>query len=369
MSSALRIEQDIAALFFDSDALKAPAYQLRRINTPKGRYYYAYDESMADPQIFIGMTSLLAVVIPKPEGLIKWMCSVGYDSSKEYMRVRASYGTFLHIQIAQYHLDGKKYDLDAVEKTLIDYIKKEPREVVESRHFDLSEWVRDIKMDLLSWFAFVKDYNVRPLAIEIPLAHPDGYSGTLDIPCRMDIPEKGMWGEVYKSGEKKGQPKQSTRYREVVAIADIKSTRKGTAHDDYRFQLAGYKKLWDYSFPDTPIEKMYNWSPNEWRKSPTYTLSDKTDDVDDEVFDGAVKLGKRILMKKDPEYQTIEGFVDEMTDLQSCIKQVSLMEHIKLRQTEPQAVEDVQHESPVEYLMNMVRQLQSQVEMLQEKIL
>ncbi len=365
MSNGLRIEDDIKALFFDSSALREPAYKLRRVNTKLGRFYYTHDDSMADPKIYMGMTSILSAVVPRPQQLIDWMVSMG-PSYKEYVAVKASFGTLLHLQIANFCLNGNKYNFDEVESIVKDYVRSEPKEIIESKYFNLSEWIENIKSDVLAWSVFVKDYKVSPIAIEIPLIHPSGFSGTIDIPARMTIDVEGDFGEKYKSGPRKGEVKLTKQPKEIIAIIDIKSTRKGSAHLDYRIQLAGYRRLMEANFPEIKIEKLYNWSPKEWRDQPSYTLSEKAD-ISDELFDSYIMLGKMAMMDKTPEYQEIVGSIDGDSDAMSCIRNISLIEHIK-KQSGKKEEKKVANLSQIEYLQGVVQQLQEEFEVLKQKL-
>lgn len=326
---ALTVEQ-VSAFYFDKEAMREPYYKLYRIATPKGRYYYSYEDGK--PIVFMGMTTMLGETMRQPEGLIKWIADIGYDKSREYMNVRASYGSLMHTEIANYHLNDRKYNLDEMESVVRKYIDEQPRFVRESEFFNLHQWVDDAKHDIVSWDAFVKMHNLVPIAIEIPLAHPDGYSGTLDIPCYMDIDVEGHYGEVYKSGPQQGKPKLTKQKMRFRCIVDMKSTRKGTGHEDKKFQLHGYKKLWDFNFPDAPIERLFNWSPKDWDTTPSWTLSEKTGMVSDEEYDAMMSLARRRLGGKDPVYIDLNGQISPDTDARNYIKTITLEEHIILQQ-------------------------------------
>jgi len=82
-------------------------------------------------------------------------------------------------------------------------------------------------------------------------------------------------GEVYKSGAKAGEPKESKQARKVTAMIDYKSGRKGF-YVSHEIQLKIYQELFEAVFPEDPIEKLYNFSPKDWRTSPSYNLKDQT---------------------------------------------------------------------------------------------
>lgn len=293
---ALPMEK-VTALYFDAEALREPAYRLYRINTPKGRYYYTFD---GEPVLYIGVTSMLAMVIPKAEGLIKWIADMGYEESRRYMMERAYYGTLLHIEIANF-LISKKYLFDNVPSTVTAYIEKDNLTV------NAEQWMTDLQKDMLAFCQFAYDYKVKPIAIEIMLVHPDGYSGTIDMICYMEVPISGFWGEVYKSGDRKGEPKETKKMVRQLCVVDIKSTRKGTAHEEKDVQLEAYKQLIEHNFPDMKIDRLYNWSPKEWRDTPTYNLNDKTDSVDMNKFYAWIRVAQIETEKKDNVFAEITG--------------------------------------------------------------
>src|SRR5690606_1373581 len=132
-----------------------------------------------------------------------------------------------------------------------------------------SDWITEIKKDILAFAQFMIAKNVKPIAIEIVLFHPeDNYAGAIDIVCEMDEEEKGFFGETYASGARKGEPKESKRTIRVNAIVDIKSGRKGF-HESHEIQLHAYKEMFQVHFPDVPIHRVYNWSPKDWRNTPS----------------------------------------------------------------------------------------------------
>lgn len=323
--SELPIEQ-VQAIYFDPLALREPSYKLYRINTPKGRYYYTLDE-FGIPKLYIGMTTMLAYVIPKPSGLLRWMSDMGYEKSQRYMREKAFYGTLMHTETANFCLK-KFYDLDTVDKVVSDYIFKNQLVLEFSTK---EQWIEDLKKDIAGWIQFCYEYNFRPIAIEVMLVHPDGYSGTLDYFGYMDIQVSGFWGEVYKTGERKDQPKETKKTVTVKAIIDLKSTRKGTGDEEKDVQLEGYKKLFEHNFPEHIVERLYNWSPKDWRSKPTFTLNDKTDSVDLEKFDAWVRVAQVELMKKDPVFARITGKYRMGEEPANCYAEMSILEYIKQR--------------------------------------
>lgn len=317
--TALAIES-VRAAYFDENALREPPYRLFRINTPKGRFYYTFEGGR--PQLYIGVTTMLAMVIPKPQGLVKWIADMGWSKSQEYMMERAAYGTLLHTQIEALMIT-RSYDFTMVDAVVTEYCDQGGHNV------DRDQWAADLKQDMLAFVQFCHDYNVQPLAVEIMLTHPEGYSGTIDLICYMDIDVVGFWGEVYKSGERKGEPKETKKTMRMLCVVDIKSTRKSTSHEEKDVQLEAYKQLIEHNFPELKIERMFNWSPKDWRgKVPTYNLNDKTGSVDMQKFYAWIRVAQIEMDKKDTILGDISGQINLGDDPAALYHERTLEQYI-----------------------------------------
>ena len=239
--------EEIRALFFDELALREPPYKIYQLNTDGYRYYYRWINGQ--PQFYPSVTTLLRQVMPTSPFLIKWMVENGPDGAAEKRDLAAAYGTFMHAQFERL-LITRTYDFDAVPDILRDFMAKEN---LPDKFFN--ENVVKVRKDVLAFAQFVRDYKVEPYAIEIGLVHPfHRYAGCIDLPCRMT--------------DGKG--------RTFNAIVDFKSGRKGF-WEEHEIQLHLYKMMWNETFPDVQIERVFNFSPKDWRKSPTYNLKDQTD--------------------------------------------------------------------------------------------
>lgn len=247
IAPGLTVEQ-MRALFFDSAALREPNYKLFRLDGSGMRYYYRFENGV--PVFYPSITSLLHQTIPTSPFLIDWMLANGKEGAEEKRDLAAAYGTLMHWQF-ELLLINRVYDFDAVPDVVLDYMR---RENLPDKVF--VPWCRELRKDILAFVQFVRDWNVRPLAIEISLVSPTyHFAGTLDLPCVMT--DK-------KTGE------------EFTAIVDFKSGRKGF-WEEHELQLHLCRMAWDENFPAIPIQRLYNFSPKDWRKSPTYNLKDQTD--------------------------------------------------------------------------------------------
>lgn len=247
-------------------------YQLKRINLKKGRYYIK--PGRPKPFMFQSVTSALGVSTPLPDAIIKKMCETGYREWKIFLNERATYGTIMHILAAD-HLTQGGTDFDALGEKVFNLFSK--YRVSEDLWF---QWYEDLNQDMLAFAQFCMEYNVRPHLVEIPLASEAyGFAGTIDIVCDITVSEKGFWGEVYKSGERKGEPKETKQEIEYTAVIDLKSGRHGHTNQ-HAEQLRLCEMLIRENYPERTagkIIKLYNWSPKDWRTEAGYSLTDQTD--------------------------------------------------------------------------------------------
>lgn len=274
--------EEIKAVYFNTDALKEPPYRIYQLNSDGYRYYYRFDEN-GKPEFYPSVTTLLKQVMPTPQHLIDWMLANGKEGAIEKRDLAAAYGTFMHSQFETLIIN-RRYDFDNVPAVLLAYMERE--NIPESL---FSQWIVKIRKDVLAFAQFVKDYNVKPLAVEIGLVHPEyHYAGCLDMPCVMT------------------DPKTSDTF---TAIVDFKSGRKGF-FEEHELQLHLYKPMWDVNFPEMPIERVFNFSPKDWRTKPTYNLKDQTDSVNAKKLPYLLALAAIEDEKRDNTLTIVRGVLD-----------------------------------------------------------
>jgi hypothetical protein len=340
--------EECKALYFDSDSLIESPRKLFRLNGySNGRYYYRFDENQ-EPVFYISVTNMIEQTMPTSPFLIKWMADMGHDESKEYAKQRADYGTMMHL-LFQRLLINKKINFDEIDGELMDYLKQigQPLSLFDS-------WIDELKKDVLAFALFLKEYKVKPLAIEMMLASDEGYAGALDLFCEMTIEEKGFHGEVYKSGEQKGKPKETKKETIIKGIVDFKSGRKGF-YDQHEIQLEAYRRLLKENFPDFKDEniKIFNFAPNDWRTFPSYKLKDQSDSRNIEKFDYLVALGQIEMNKMDRNIVRINGEFDLSNSVTDAIQSISISSVVKeMNQTSELAEalgEQITHELTVDF--------------------
>lgn len=306
--------EEMKAVYFDAKALREPPYKCYQLNSEGHRYYYRYVDG--EPVFYPSVTTMLRQVTPTSPWLIDWMLANGKEGAVEKRDLAAAYGTFMHWQFEELIIN-RRYDFDKVPEVLAGYIE---RENLPDKVFN--EWAVKIRKDVLAFAQFVRDYKVVPLAIEIALVNPvHNYAGCIDLPCVMTNP---------KTGE------------QFTAIVDFKSGRKGF-YEDHELQLHLYRMMWAENFPDMPIEKLYNFSPKDWRTKPTYNLKDQTDSINAAKIPALLALAAIEDEKRDNTITVIEGAFDlDAGDIMDNVTTLSLSELIKAK-----AAQDKEPDEPV----------------------
>lgn len=299
--------EEIRAVYFNADALKEPAYRVFQLNSEGHRYYYRFNEA-GEPEFFPSVTTLLKQVMPTPPALLDWMIANGKEGSTEKRDLAAAYGTFMHIQFETLVIN-RRYDFDSVPAVLLGYMEREnlPEKV-------FSEWLPKVRKDVLAFAQFVRDYNVKPLAIEIGLVHPNyNYAGCIDLPCVMTDPKTG---------------------KQFTAIVDFKSGRKGF-YEEHELQLHLYREMWNVNYPETPVARVFNFSPKDWRTKPTYNLKDQTDSVNARKLPYLLALASIEDEKRDNTLTIVRGVLDlDNGKIADNILTLSLAELIKAKAAE-----------------------------------
>lgn len=296
--------EEMKAIFFDKSALIEPAYRVFQLNSKGHRYYYKYDEH-GEPIFYPSVTTILAQTLPKSPFLVSWIADKGEEEAERYKAERAAYGTFMHAQLEDL-LINRSYDLDMLKSRLKDYIDE------KSLPADFIYYADELKKDVLAFAQFVIDYDVRPLAVEIALVSENrNYAGMIDCPCTMR--------------------KKAGSDERVTAIVDFKSGRKGF-YEECEIQLHLYRMMWNENFPDHPIEKLYNFSPKDWRKKPSYNLKDQTASVNAAKIPALLEIAAIEDEKRENTFTSTFGSINldqPDLDLSSNIVSLTLSELIK----------------------------------------
>ncbi len=188
---------------------------------------------------------------------------------------RADFGTIMHVLCGKIAINEPIPIHILTEYVLTLQGLKMDKERIE---YIMGKYGNEMRKDLLSFAQWMVDYNVKPLAIELMLkSDVYGVATPIDFICEMDEVYEGFSdSDFYKSGDKKGQPKSTKLRRRINAIIDFKSGQKNF-YESHQMQLALNLLIFTENYPDIPIHKLYNWSPKDWKSSPTYNFKDQTD--------------------------------------------------------------------------------------------
>ena len=297
--------EEMTAMFFDEKTLIEPPYKVWQLNSKGHRYYYRYDDA-GNPEFFPSVTTILSQTLPKAPHLINWIANKGIEEAERYKGERAAYGTFMHAAFEEL-LINRAYDLDGLKGKLKEYIE------VYRLPDDFIHYADDLKKDVLAFAQFVLDYDVRPLAVEIALVHPYyKYAGMIDCPCTM----------LAKIG---GDER-------INAIVDFKSGRKGF-YEESEIQLGMYRDMWNVNFEQFPVTRIFNFSPKDWRKRPSYNLKEQTESPNIRKIPYLLEIAAIEDEKRDNTFTAVNGMVvlDDNPDLSQNVISLSLAELIKTK--------------------------------------
>jgi len=255
--------------YLNKEELQAPPVELSRIESHNIRIYYGYNEGVLE--FFPGVTGFLSKVLPTPKELIDWLVEKGAGAAA-YVKERTCYGSIMHGQFVPLLIDNK-YELDST----YDIINQACR--IARIQVDEVNWSRELKKDVLAFAQWMDEYKVVPLAIEVPLiTRKYGIATLVDLVCKMTISTKGFWGEEYKTGERKGDPKETKEDREVYAVVDFKSRKKPYVTRADELQLAYGVEMVKENYPELKDKefRMFSWHPKDWKTAPGSHFTEHT---------------------------------------------------------------------------------------------
>ena len=261
--------EELRSLYFDEDALRLPPVKLFRMDSYNKRIYYTSSEGVHE--FFPGVTGFLSTILPTAPELISWKIQMG-EGAAAYVKERATYGSLMHGQFAPL-LINRKYDLDPIHEIIHEYCKEDEMIV------DEIAWTRELKKDIIAFAHWMNEFQVKPLAIEVPLCtRKYGIATMVDLVCKMIIPMKGFWGEEYKSGARKGQPKETMKDCEIYAIVDFKSRKKAYVTEADELQLSYCTEMVKENYPEFKDKafKLYSWHPKNWQTVPGSHFTEHT---------------------------------------------------------------------------------------------
>lgn len=320
-----------------------PLPVLRRITYNGNRFYFEV-LGTGDVNLFSSATTLIKDGYVDTSGALDaWRLKqriLGKDPDV-ISTERADFGTIMHFLfgclLMKINIPFSVTGLKMFMKAHYDDLKIDNDRI----DFILDKYAVELLEDIRSFLKWVKDFNVKPLAIEIMLRSERWMvASAVDLICEIDkeVKEVGYFGEVYKkkTGDKMaGDPKLSERKvsKRVVIIVDFKSNRDGNFYPSYALQLELYKRMVYENFGDLlKIEGIYNFAPKSWGdgKRP-YHFRERTDDKELMKADCVFEQGRINHMFKSPKITCYVGNagVENDFNLESCIRTIPLVDYLK----------------------------------------
>lgn len=311
--------------WFDPEAIRLPSYKVGRVNYGNGRSYIRLlnDGSLENPfRLYTSLTTAINSCAPMEQPLLEWYCKWGLAEAKRLLKLSQNYGTLMHQEIG-FYLVYNYYDFDTLQERVTEYLSKHNYWQPET-----DSWADDLKYDLAAFIAFAQEHEVKPLGIEYVLLSEKGFGTLIDLVCKMKIKEKGYWGEVYKTGDRKGEPKETTKVIEKTAIINFKSGKHGFYRSN-GIQIECERQLWEENFPDVKIDAAMNWAPKEWRVAPDWSLKDWTGEIEQAEVDAVLALAEIRYASKaiNKKYMRIEGQAFSTRPVSDVIKQQTAEEY------------------------------------------
>lgn len=237
--------------------------------------------------------------------LEKWrngLVSQGINPS-DYLKERQDYGTILHLIYGEI-LMGKQLTFDSLHLFIKERAMTELGYTEEEALRYFIKHKEELFKDISSFVKWVDDYKIEPIAVE-QMMRSEKYrvATAIDLVCYATVEEKGFWGEVYKSGAKKGEPKETKQAVRKLIIVDFKSGKSKGFYPVNILQLLLNRVIFEENLPDIKLDGVYNFAPNDWRTSPSYEFYDqeresKMTDFLDKIKHNVFERGKEIFEEK-----------------------------------------------------------------------
>jgi len=279
MNKSEQIKIEEVSYDYLGEGLPRPQGGFRRFQQGKNRFYYTVDKTTGKVELFSSATTLIKDGYAEDKiALEEWrnrLRAEGKDPSKE-LNYAADRGTIMHT-LASFYIQGVEINLNELDILIAD---RAP-DLLDLPYYEevMSKDTEWLQKALLAFGAFVKEYNVKPLALEL-IMKSDKYkvASPIDLIATMEIEVDGLSDtEVYKSGARKGQPKEIKVKKEILAIIDLKSSQSGF-YDSHYLQLQLYKRIFEENYPNLKVDALFNWSPKDWRSNPSFNLKLQSDE-------------------------------------------------------------------------------------------
>lgn len=281
---------------FEKDVKRIVQQKVYRVEIGAGRHY-----RNEGGQTFKSITTFLDSTMPANRFLQKWreakIEELGtVQAATEFVTATADFGTGLHIAVADYCRNG-----------FVDWVQFETWAFewfigMGLKEHGLFAAVEELTKDFASMLAFIHEYQVKILAVEIPVFSTDGYATLIDLVVEMN--------ELCYTEKTPIENRKRIR-----AAINLKSGKKGF-FDVHLFQLIGERRAFNETYAQScgfEIVEVFNLAPTDWRKEPSYKLARQTKPIVDRnlehEFDLYVQIGKQkgVLGKPSKNFTIFQG--------------------------------------------------------------
>lgn len=317
--------EEVLTDWFSPNALRLPNYKVGRVSYGNGRSYIKIldDNSLESPfRLYTSLTTAINTCAPMERPLLEWHVKHGMAEAGRLTTLSQHYGTLMHLLFGKY-LMNNSFELDTIKQEIEDYTSQNNYWQPEC-----NTWEDKLKHDLLAFAQFCLDYKVVPLGIEYVLLSERGFGTLIDLVCQMTISEPGIdYDNPYKSGPRKGEPRDVKVEKQIKAVINFKSGR----HAFYRtngIQALAEKELFEENFPDIKIDCAFNWSPKDWTSTPSYNLKDWNGEIETDEVDAVLKLAEIRFAQKaiNKQYLNIYGTIHQGDSVSELIHKESVEE-------------------------------------------
>jgi len=223
-------------------------------------------------RIYRSLTTFLRSVMPPSQHLTKWREKMtaelgSTEAVTEWMQNVADYGTALHIMVADYCRNGGVNWKEA-EDWAFGYLQQ-----MGLKATTLSMAHTELIKDFASLLQFFHDYDVKVLAVEIPVFLDCGIATLVDLVVEMNALQ---YTDTL--------PEKRKRVRRII---NLKSGKKGF-FEEHLLQLVGERAAFNETFAAQAgfkVENVANLAPSDWRDAPTYKFKDQTKGIVEGLLD------------------------------------------------------------------------------------
>lgn len=314
LQSVLRKENTRDEAYSIEPRLDLIEYPVRLWRLDKGsiRYYFNPDRE----EFYGSTTSVLGTQMKDSHYLRKWQIRLAVeqgdtDAPTDYMNMRSAYGTLMHILFTEALIFGRM-NADMIRNAVLMY-----RQIFELWHLDVKSWIPELKNDMGAFIQWIHDFEVKPLAIELPVIYPVidpvtnvpilMIAGTMDLVCEMWMRTDG--GDI--------TPKTPMNNRKRgIAVIDYKSGKKGF-YDSHIIQVNSYLEGFNWNCdpqggafidPKFKAERCYNFAPKDSRGDKyTYSFNNQTGAEIYKKFPEYTKMFRMDDLHKVRDIRNIEG--------------------------------------------------------------